>query len=125
MTALIEMPRFLGAGKLLGINVPYDLMIRVLILFSASLARHPILSLTIIVGGAFSLFGTLLEFRDGISRLPIQRRPRHGATHVEMVDGSSAHPNSSGDRSPRRLLIGLSPSKRSSGCCDPIETLLY
>ena len=127
------MPRFLGAGKLLGINVPYDLMIRVLILFSAGLARHPILSLTIIVGGAFSLFGTLLEFRDGISRLPIRRRPRHGATHVELVDnrvgrnlyGSSAHPNSSGDRSPRRLLIGLSPSKRSSVCCDPIETLLY
>jgi len=94
---------------------------------------NPILSLTIIVGGAFSLFGTLLEFRDGISRLPIQRRPRHGATHVELVDnrvgrnlyGSSAHPNSSGDRSPRRLLIGLSPSKRSSVCCDPIETLLY
>ena len=94
---------------------------------------NPILSLTIIVGGAFSLLGTLLEFRDGISRLPIQRRPRHGATHVELVDnrvgrnlyGSSAHPNSSGDRSPRRLLIGLSPSKRSSVCCDPIETLLY
>ena len=134
MTALIEMPRFLGAGKLLGINVPYDLMIRVLILFSAGLARHPILSLTIIVGGAFSLFGTLLEFRDGISRLPITTSSKAwGATHVELVDnrvgrnlyGSSAHPNSSGDRSPRRLLIGLSPSKRSSVCCDPIETLLY
>jgi hypothetical protein len=39
VTALIEMPRFLGAGKLLGINVPYDLMIRVLILFSGGLAR--------------------------------------------------------------------------------------
>jgi hypothetical protein len=38
VTALIEMPRFLGAGKLLGINVPYDLMIRVLILFSRGLA---------------------------------------------------------------------------------------